>query len=228
MGWSGRRRRPRAAGATRRGSGRPTRRRRGRRGDDIPANAAVAPNGGDEQDHRERVHGDALEPAQPAGHVVGDLGEVQAAGRRHGGDEEGDPQGGIVDGADDRRRAAPSGRRRSRATTTNTASAAAPMASTAVNTCIASTDIGAKYGAASRIWASPVSCSETEDAQMRVIETVDTQIGGGPLASPSDDDVVDGGPRAAARPADRAASASWSGSRSPTACTSPPCSAVSP
>ena len=48
----------------------------------------------------ERVHGDALVPAQLARHVVGDLGEVQTAGRRGRGDEERQPQRGTIDGGD--------------------------------------------------------------------------------------------------------------------------------
>ena len=49
----------------------------------------------------QRVHGDALEPAQPARREVGHLGEVEAARRGGGGDEEGDPQRGVVDGGDE-------------------------------------------------------------------------------------------------------------------------------
>ena len=46
---------------------------------DVPAQTRVAADRTDEQHDRQRVHRDPLEPAQPARHEVGDLGEVQAA-----------------------------------------------------------------------------------------------------------------------------------------------------
>ena len=37
---------------------------------DVPLDSAVAPDGGDDEDDRQRVHEDALEPAEPAGHPM--------------------------------------------------------------------------------------------------------------------------------------------------------------
>ena len=71
-----------------------------------------------------------------------------------------------------------------------------------MNTCIASTDIGAKYGCVGR------------DRQP------DRWVG--PLASPADDRPRRWRCARCGAPGGRAGSASWSGSRSPTACTSPP------
>ena len=55
---------------------------------------SVTPKRRDQQDDRERIHRDALVPAQLARREVGDLGEVQAAERRHQRDQPGQPQAG--------------------------------------------------------------------------------------------------------------------------------------
>ena len=58
----------------------------------VAGRPAVVRERHERHDDRERVHEDALEPAQLAGDEVGDLGEEQAAEGRHRGDDEREPQ----------------------------------------------------------------------------------------------------------------------------------------
>jgi hypothetical protein len=58
----------------------------------VASNSEVAPDRGKAEDHDERVHRDALVPAQHARREARDLGEVQAADRGRQRDAEGEPQ----------------------------------------------------------------------------------------------------------------------------------------
>ncbi len=60
----------------------------GRQRHHVPARPGVTSNQGDQRDHGNRVHGDALEPAQAARDVAGLLGEVEAAEHRSTGDDQ--------------------------------------------------------------------------------------------------------------------------------------------
>ena len=58
----------------------------------VPAHLAISAHGRHEQNSGQRIHDDALEPAEATRYVIGDLAEVEAAGRGHGRHEPRQPQ----------------------------------------------------------------------------------------------------------------------------------------
>ena len=68
-------------------------------GDAVASHAAVVADGGDREDERQRIHRNALVPAEPARREIGDLGVVEAAQHRGDCHGRGEPMGVIAERA---------------------------------------------------------------------------------------------------------------------------------
>jgi hypothetical protein len=64
----------------------------------VPAHGFVTANSAHEQHHRERIHGNALEPTETARNELGDLREVETSERRRRSNDECERDPGIADG----------------------------------------------------------------------------------------------------------------------------------
>ena len=120
---------------------------------EIPRDPVVAVDSDEEREDRERVHADALVPAELARHEAGDLREEQAASRRDGSDHERGPE--LV-APEDRAHAVAGARavRRARATAMTIISTAStwPTMPRTARTTIVVCVIAAPYDTAVIVW----------------------------------------------------------------------------